>query len=115
MAPPARIDHGVLIRDLLIFQIKLVLDGLKDVALIQLSVVAAVFDLLFGRRGRPLLFYRVLRLSERFDQWLSLNAAAARAEEQEDGLFGASLAGSESLLGRLEQLVRRKVESARSV
>lgn len=115
MEPNQGISRGVLIRDLLIFQLKLVLDGLKDIVLIQASIAAVVLDLLFGRRGRPLLFYHVLRLSERFDLWLSLHSAAARAEEQADGLFGASLAGSQSLLGKLEQLVRSKVDSARAV
>ncbi|MBW3630840.1 MAG: hypothetical protein KY464_16300 [Gemmatimonadetes bacterium] len=34
---------GTLIRDLLIFQLKLVLDSIKDVALIQISLVAAIY------------------------------------------------------------------------
>lgn len=96
----------VLLRDFLIFQFKLVLDGLKDVVLFQLSIVATVIDLLTGRRRRPSLFYKVLRLSERFDLWLNLNAAAEGADLDEDGLFGRSRAGSDSLLGKLEQAVR---------
>jgi hypothetical protein len=101
---------AVLIRDLLIFQLKLVLDGLKDLVLIQLSLGAVLFDLLFGRPGRASLFYGVLRLSERFDLWLNLYGAARNAERTEDGLFGASRAGSSSLLGRLEEVVRNRVE-----
>ncbi len=101
---------GALVRDLLIFQVKLILDGLKDVAMIQLSILAALFDLLFGRPGRPMLFYSVLRLSERFDLWINLHGAATHAEDTEDGLFGASRAGSNSLLGKLEELVRNRVE-----
>lgn len=114
-APPlVHRGHRVLLRDLLIFQIKLVVDGLKDVVLIQLSIAAAVFDLLFGRRGRPTLFYHLLRLSERFDLWLNLYGPAAKAETDKDGLFGVSAAGEESLVGRLEQIVTGKVEAARS-
>ncbi len=101
---------GALVRDLLIFQTKLVLDGLKDIAMIQLSILAALFDLLFGRPGRPMLFYSVLRLSERLDLWLNLHGAATHAEETDDGLFGASRAGSDTLLGKLEELVRNRVE-----
>lgn len=103
--------HGVLLRDVLIFQVKLLLDGLKDVVLVQLSIGAAILDFVLGRKGRPLLFYRVLRASERFDLWLNLNGAATQAESTPDGLFGASEAGSNSLLGKLEQLVRGKVET----
>ena len=81
-------------RDLLIFQLKLVLDGLKDVVLIQVSLLAALYDLLFGRPGRPLLFYNLLRLSERVDRWLNLYGASRNAEDTDEGLFGASRAGA---------------------
>ncbi|HEX7090737.1 MAG TPA: hypothetical protein VF192_11425 [Longimicrobiales bacterium] len=103
---------GVLIRDVLIFQLKLVLDGLKDVVLFQASIIAALLDLVLLRREPATRFYAVLRLSERFDLWLNLNGAAQAAARSEDGLFGASLAGSDTLLGKLEQLVRSKVEAA---
>lgn len=105
---------SVLIRDLFILQLKLVVDAVKDLLLIKLALFAVVFDVLFGRPGRPLLFYSVLKLGERFDLWLNLYGAAAGAETTEDGLFGASRAGSNSMLGRLEQLVRQQVEEIRS-
>ena len=41
-------------------------------------------------------------MSERFDLWLNLHGAALRAESDEDGLFGVSEAGSNTLLGKLE-------------
>jgi hypothetical protein len=107
-------NKGVVIRDLLIFQMKLVIDGVKDLVLIQLSVVAAVFDLLFSRRGRPSLFYGVMRLSERFDLWLNLNAAARNADTSEEGLFGGSEPGDGTMLGRLEEMVTGKVETTRA-
>jgi hypothetical protein len=95
----------VILRDLAIFQAKLFMDGAKDIVLGPVSLVAAAADLLFpgpqpGRR-----FYRVMRLGERFDRWLSLFSAADKASVHEDGLFGASRAGSPSLLGKLEELV----------
>ena len=112
MEPLINNGHRVLIRDLMIFQLKLVLDGFKDLFLMQLSIGAAILDLLLGRPGRPLLFYRVLRLSERFDLWLNLHGPAAAAEKTADGLFGASRAGSNTLLGQLERVVRSRVEGA---
>lgn len=104
----------VLIRDLLILQLKLLLDAFKDVLLIKLAFFAVLYDILFGRAGRPLLFYGVLRLGERFDLWLNLYGAASGAEGTDDGLFGASRAGSDSLLGKLEQFARRRVEDLHS-
>jgi len=97
--------RSVLIRDFLIFQMKLWLDGFKDLMMIQLSIVAVLFDLLFsGRRKR--LFYKVIKLGERIDLWLNLHGALSRAEESGDGLFGGSRAGSKTMLGQLEQAVR---------
>lgn len=94
------------IRDFLIFQLKLLLDGAKDVALFNLSVLALVADLVFRNRdGRPW-FYGVLELSERFDLWLNLHAPARDVETTDDGLFGVSAAGSPTFLGRLEDLIR---------
>jgi hypothetical protein len=114
MPPTVHRGRRILIRDLLIFQLKLVLDALKDVLLIKLSIFAALFDVLFGRRGRPLLFYGVLRLSERFDLWLNLYGPAMDAEQMADGLFGASEAGSDSLVGQLEELVQRRAREFRA-
>jgi hypothetical protein len=99
----------VTLRDFFIFQLKLVLDGAKDLVTFWLSIGAMTLDFLAGRGRRPRLFYSVLRASERFDLWLNLNGTLERLEAEgvgEDGLFGASKAGSDSLLGELEQVVR---------
>lgn len=100
--------RGVTVRDFFIFQLKLVIDGLKDLAIIQISIGAIVLDILAGRGRRPRLFYSVLKLSERFDNWLNLHGVSEQLDDpdNEDGLFGASAAGSDTLLGKLEQLVR---------
>lgn len=95
----------ILIRDFLIFQLKLVLDGFKDVFLFQASVVAVILDLFFGGR-RNRLFYKVMALGERIDLWLNLHGAITKSEGSSDGLFGGSKAGSDSLIGQIEQAVR---------
>lgn len=96
----------VSIRDFAIFQMKLLIDGLKDAAVFTMSFVAFGVDLVFRRHGRNRLFYKMMRVSERFDLWLNLHGAAEGADEMDDGLFGASEAGSDTLLGQIEQLVR---------
>ena len=101
--------RGVVLRDFVIFQVKLLLDGLKDVGLSALSVGALIVDLLSGGGRRPRWFYRVLAMSERFDLWLNLSGAVSRMEAEDlgdDGLFGASDAGSDTLLGKMEEMVR---------
>ena len=100
--------RSITFRDFAIFQLKLALDGLKDIFVFNLSVIAMVIDVLSGRGRRPRLFYSVLRISERFDAWLNLHGVVERMDDEntDDGLFGASEAGSDTLLGQLEQMVR---------
>ena len=100
--------RSVTFRDFMIFQIKLWLDGFKDIGVFALASGAMVLDFLAGRGRRPRLFYSVVRASEGFDRWLNIHSAVDRMGrgEDHDGLFGASEAGSDTLLGRIEQLVR---------
>jgi hypothetical protein len=95
----------VILRDLMIFQVKLLLDGLKDVVLMPLSIAAAALDLFFPGPRPGHRFYGVMRVGEKYDNWLSLFSAADKADARADGLFGASRAGSASLLGRIEAAV----------
>ena len=80
-------SKSVIVRDLLLFQMKLWLDGLKDVVLSPLSIGAALLDMVRGT-GRRSLFYRVLQLGERFDRWLNLYHASQRAPHRSSGLVG---------------------------
>jgi hypothetical protein len=106
-------SHLVLLRDLVIFQVKLVLDGIKDIVLAPVSIGAAVVDLLLPGRRLGHRFYAVMEVGERYDQWLNLFGEARAADAHRDGLFGgrpgAGDGGSgddrrDSLLTQLEEL-----------
>lgn len=101
-------SRRVTLRDFAIFQLKLFLDGFKDFVAIWFSIGAIILDFIAGRGKRPRLFYSVVRASERFDQWINLHSVLERMDESEtdDGLFGASAAGDDSLVGQIEALVR---------
>jgi hypothetical protein len=101
-------SRGVTLRDFLIFQLKLGLDGLKDFIAMWLSTGAIILDVIAGRGKRPRLFYSVVRGSERFDKWLNLHSMVERMDmmDDDDGFFGASTAGDDTLIGQIEQLVR---------
>lgn len=103
-------SRWVILRDLAIFQLKLAADGLKDLFLMPLSIAAAALDVFFPGKRPGHRFYAVLRVGEQFDSWLSLFSAAEKADARDDGLFGASRAGSASLLGRLEEIVIGRAE-----
>jgi hypothetical protein len=78
-APQSR---RTIIRDVLIFQAKLWLEGFKDVVLMPLSLGAAAVDLLFRRSGGRGVLYSVMRLGDRFERWVHLYAALDEAERE---------------------------------
>lgn len=106
------VPASVLIRDVVIFYIKLGIDGLKGLVLVQAGILAFCIDLLtrmLGLRMRTKLFYRLMELGERLDLWLNLYGAAhGRTAE---GLFGGSRAGDPTFIGGIEELVKRRREA----
>jgi hypothetical protein len=105
MQNPEHEARRVIVRDLLIFLVKVGLDGVKGIVVTQVAIGAALMDLVLGGGRRGHRFYAVLRYSERFDLWLNLYGAAAGAERSGDGLFGASRSGSDTMLGKLEEMM----------
>ena len=84
-----KVTRGVAVRDFLVFQLKLALEGVRDLLAINLSVIAIVVDILSGRGRRPRRFYAVVRWSRRFDGWLRLHRMKGMPEAEEDGRGGA--------------------------
>lgn len=79
-------SQTVTLRDFVVFQLKLALDGVKDFVAINLSIIAIVIDLFAGRGRQPRRFYAVVRMSQRFDSWLRLHSMKGfrDAEERRD-------------------------------
>ncbi|MEM9384516.1 MAG: hypothetical protein AAGA68_05605 [Pseudomonadota bacterium] len=67
-----------LLRDAAAFQVKLVVDGLRDVLLSPLSLIAAIAGLALGRHEW---FYDLLHLGRRTERWIDLFSAARRVGE----------------------------------
>jgi hypothetical protein len=70
--PPTRERRWLLMRDLLVFQGKLLLDGLRDALLAPVALVAGVIGLISGRDHAHNLFYTVLRGGRRLETWINL-------------------------------------------
>ncbi len=70
-APPDEPSRSEVVRDVVIFQAKLWLEGFKDVALMPLSFGAAVLDFVFGSST----LYAVMKLGDRFERWVHLYGA----------------------------------------
>lgn len=100
-------SRSVTVRDFLIFQAKLALDGLGDLVAFNLSIVAIILDFISGRGKRPRLFYSVVRASKRFDKWLDLHGVAERMSDEDlsGGLFEGVDDEEDSLVSEIERLV----------
>ena len=61
-----------LLRDVIVFQVKLGMEALLDITLIPVSLAAAGLDLLLGNLRRPRWFHAVLRFGERCERRIDL-------------------------------------------
>ena len=97
---------GRVLRDVLMFQFKLVVDGLKDLCLAQLALGAAVLDLVRrdGNPGRR--FYGIVQLSQRFDGWLDLHEPLSRVPGDAPDYAPPAGSSVEELLDRVEDSAR---------
>ena len=90
------------IRQVLIFQIKLYVDALRDLLFSPLSILALVMDLLTGQHGEHSYFQRLLRLGRRTEYTINL---FNQYDEQAPGQ--PSIDG---MLDRAEEKLRREFE-----
>jgi len=61
-----------LIWDVLVFQLKLTVDGLRDLVLVPISLFAALAGLLLGGSQPAQYFHRVLQFGRRTEFWINL-------------------------------------------
>lgn len=106
MTTPLPTGRRRLARDVLLLQLKLLLDAARDLVLSPVTLAAAAIDFVLGGSGPPRLFNAALRLGRRSDDWIDL-WAAARGPEATDH------ANVDLLLARIEEAVRDPKTGAR--
>ena len=63
------------LRDVVVFQLKMFLDNVRDFALMPVSLVAALIDLIFKGKGHGSLFYQVLRCGAHSEEVINVYSA----------------------------------------
>jgi hypothetical protein len=106
---PASESRWQLIRDLLVFQVKLGLDALRDLALSPISLVAAILDLVASADRERSFFYQVLRAGRRSERWIDLFGEADRIEPR-DAAEAGERASLDRVVRRVEALVVEQYE-----
>ncbi len=79
-APEVR-DRWEFLRDVLVFQLKLLLDAVRDLVLSPVSIVAGVIDVISGNEPPGRYFYRLVAFGGRTDTWINLFGMPGRPEE----------------------------------
>lgn len=76
----ARSPAWTLIRDIAVLQVKLVVDGLRDLFLVPASLIAGVVSLAKMKNGEPgTQFYKVVSAGRQSEHWINLFGAIKNA------------------------------------
>jgi hypothetical protein len=94
-------DHETrwrLVRDVVVFQIKLGMEAILDLTLIPVSLAAAAIDFLLGNWRRPRWFHAVLRFGERCEHRIDLWRVATPGVDMPQSEVDAVLHSIETLI-----------------
>lgn len=98
-------DRWTLFRDIGVLQLKLIIDGLRDLVLVPVSLLAGVVSLVKPGRGDGTEFYALLRLGRKSERWINLFGAADNAPAVEDQGVEFSNVDIDGLVSRVESFV----------
>ena len=105
--PLSRETRWKLIRDIAVFQFKVGVDAVRDLALVPVSLVAGLLDLIGGGERPGRLFYDVLHVGRRTEDWINLFGDLDRdRSNQSDGSHDTV----DSVVARLEDLIVEQYE-----
>jgi len=95
-----------LIRDIIVFQGKLIVDGLRDLVLVPASLVAGIMSLASGTHSQPgTYFYRLLGVGKNSERWINLFGALRNAPPDLEEFEPFPEADIDDIVGRVEAFV----------
>ena len=107
-AQPNSDERWKFVRDVVVFQIKMLLDNLRDLVLMPVALGAALIDLVLRGEREGTLFYRVLRWGWHSEKVIDVYSAIEN-HPQGDFEIGRSYT-VDGVIARLEEVVTREVE-----
>lgn len=107
----AGLERWTMLRDLGVLQIKLIIDGLRDIVLVPLSLAAAVISIASGKDGRPgPQFYQLLAWGKQSEIWINLFGAVKNAPEEVEQSIPFRDKDIDDIVGRVESFVVDEVK-----
>jgi hypothetical protein len=95
-------------RDVAVFQLKMLLDNVRDLVLMPVSLVAALLDLILKGEREGARFYKVLRWGSHSEEVIDVYSAI---KDHDPGNFRVSPAYTvDAVIARFESVVVREVE-----
>lgn len=99
------VGRWALIRDVAVFQVKLLLDGFRDLLLVPISLVTGLVSLVnYGKEGGSE-FYDLLRLGRRSEIWINLFGAVRRGQEADAADRDSYLTNMDEVVARVETFI----------
>jgi len=99
-------ERWTLLRDLGVLQVKLIVDGLRDLILVPASLIAGVVSIATGTDGRPgSQFYQLLAWGKQSEVWINLFGAVENAPEEVLQPQHFANQDIDEMVGRLEKFV----------
>jgi hypothetical protein len=99
-------DRWTLIRDLFVFQAKLLVDGFRDLILVPASLIAGIWSIVSGDKDRPgPQFYRLISLGKQSEAWIDLFKAYENAPEEMRREHEFAVTNMDELVDRVESFV----------
>lgn len=98
-------DRWTLLRDIAVLQVKLVVDGLRDLVLVPVSLIAGIISLVKSGDEPATEFYDLLKMGRRSERWINLFGAAERVHgpaSEDDNLLPDDI---DALARRVESFV----------
>ena len=100
-----------LLRDLGVLQVKLLVDGLRDLILVPASLVAGIISIVQSVDGKPgPQFYRLLAWGKESEIWINLFGAVSNSPEKIEQPSGFGAQDIDDIVGRLETFVVDEVK-----
>jgi len=95
-----------LVRDIAVFQAKLIVDGFRDLLLVPASLIAGIISLASGSDGKPgTQFYRLLGVGKQSERWINLFGALRNATADFEHTLPFPDADLDDIVGKIEDFV----------
>ena len=96
--------HWRVIRDVIVFQFKLAMDGIRDLLLSPVSIGAGIYGLIFSPDDPGKYFNQLLKFGRKTDVWINLFGETHYSEDDRPG------DSSDVHIKKLEDLLRAEYE-----